>query len=91
MVDKYNAKSNSVDDKQFVPHFSTWLNSEGWTEELITEKKEMFKVDNRNPFANLSLWKKGIRTMNDSDQDIKKAYKDGLLEKIHIEKLNISV
>lgn len=91
LVDKYNAKSNSVDDKQFVPHFSTWLNSEGWTEELITEKKEEFKVDNRNPFANLSLWKKGIRTMNDSDQDIKKAYKDGLLEKIHIEKLNISV
>ena len=91
LVDKYNAKSNSVDDKQFVPHFSTWLNSEGWTEELITEKKEEFKVDNRNPFANLSLWKKGIRTMNDTDQDIKKAYKDGLLEKIHIEKLNISV
>ena len=91
LVDKYNAKSNSVDDKQFVPHFSTWLNSEGWTEELLTEKKEEFKVDNRNPFANLSLWKKGIRTMNDTDQDIKKAYKDGLLEKIHIEKLNISV
>ena len=91
LVDKYNAKSNSVDDKQFVPHFSTWLNSEGWTEELITEKKEEFKVDNRNPFANLPLWKKGIRTMNDTDQDIKKAYKDGLLEKIHIEKLNISV
>lgn len=91
LVDKYNAKSNSVDDKQFLPHFSTWLNSEGWTEELITEKKEEFKVDNRNPFANLSLWKKGIRTMNDSDQDIKKAYKNGLLEKIHIEKLNISV
>ncbi len=81
MVDKYNAKSNSVDDKQFVPHFSTWLNSEGWTEELITEKKEEFKVDNRNPFANLSLWKKGIRTMNDSDQDIKKAYKEWFVRK----------
>ena len=29
--------------------------------------------------------------MNDTDQDIRRAYKDGLLEKIHIEKLNISV
>ena len=91
LIEKYNAKSNSVEDVKFVPHFSTWINAEGWTEELLTEKKEEFKRDNRNPFANLPLWKKGIRTMNDTDQDIRKAYKDGLLEKIHIEKLNISV
>ena len=80
-----------MEDVKFVPHFSTWINAEGWTEELLTEKKEEFIRDNRNPFANLPLWKKGIRTMNDTDQDIRKAYKDGLLEKIHIEKLNISV
>jgi uncharacterized protein YdaU (DUF1376 family) len=91
LIEKYNAKSNSVEDVKFVPHFSTWINAEGWTEELLTEKKEEFKRDNRNPFANLPLWKKGIRTMNDTDQDIRRAYKDGLLEKIHIEKLNISV
>jgi uncharacterized protein YdaU (DUF1376 family) len=91
LIEKYNAKSDSIDEKKFLAHFSRWLNSEGWTEELLTEKKEEFKIDNRNPYANLPLWKKGIRTMNDTDQDIRKAYKDGLLEKNHIEKLNISV
>ena len=91
LIEKFNLKIDSVQEIKFVPHFSRWLNSEGWTEELITEKKEEFKLDNRNPFRNLSLWKKGIKTLNDNDADIRQAYKDGLLEKNHIEKLNISI
>ena len=93
LIEKYNAKSDSIDKKKFLAHFSRWLNSEGWTEELFTEKKteDSFGIVKRNKYANLSLWKKGIRTMNDTDQDIRQAFKDGLLEKNHIEKLNISV
>lgn len=91
IIKQFNLKCDTVSDKQYIPHFSTWLNSEGWTEELTSEEKQEFKIDNRNPFKNLPLWKKGIKTLNDSDSDILKAYKDGLLEKNHIEKLNISL
>jgi uncharacterized protein YdaU (DUF1376 family) len=91
LIEKFNAKANSLEDVTFLPHFSSWLNAEGWTEELLPEKKEEFKIDNRNPYSNLPLWKKGIRTMNDTDQDIRKAYNDGLLEKNHLERLSISV
>lgn len=91
IIKQFNIKCDTVSDKQYIPHFSTWLNSEGWTEELVSEEKQEFKIDNRNPFKNLPLWKKGIKTLNDSDLDILKAYKDGLLEKNHIEKLNISL
>jgi uncharacterized protein YdaU (DUF1376 family) len=91
IIKQFNLKCDTVSDKQYIPHFSTWLNSEGWTEELTSEEKQEFKIDNRNPFKNLPLWKKGIKTLNDSDLDILKAYKDGLLEKNHIEKLNISL
>ena len=91
LIEKFNAKANSLEDVTFLPHFSSWLNAEGWTEELLPEKKEEFKIDNRNPYSNLPLWKKGIRTMNDTDQDIRQAFKDGLLEKNHLERLSISV
>lgn len=91
IIKQFNLKCDTVSDKQYIPHFSTWLNSEGWTEELTSEEKQEFKINNRNPFKNLPLWKKGIKTLNDSDLDILKAYKDGLLEKNHIEKLNISL
>jgi len=91
IIKQFNLKCDTVSDKQYIPHFSTWLNSEGWTEELSNEQKQEFKLDNRNPFRNLSLWKKGIKTLNDNDSDIRQAYKDGLLEKNHIEKLNISL
>jgi uncharacterized protein YdaU (DUF1376 family) len=91
IIKQFNLKCDTVSDKQYIPHFSTWLNSEGWTEELTSEEKSEFKLDNRNPFRNLTLWKKGIKTLNDNDADIRQAYKDGLLEKNHIEKLNISL
>lgn len=91
IIKQFNLKCDTVSDKQYIPHFSTWLNSEGWTEELASEEKQEFKLDNRNPFRNLTLWKKGIKTLNDNDADIRQAYKDGLLEKNHIEKLNISL
>lgn len=91
LIEKYNTKAKTISDSQYLQHFSTWLNNEGWEEELIIEKKEELKLDNRDPFRNLSLWKKGIKTLNDNDADIRQAFKDGLLEKNHIEKLNISL
>jgi len=93
LIDKYNLKIDSVQEIKFVPHFSRWLNSEGWTEELITEKKEAdsFGIVSRNRYANLTLWKKGIKTLNDFDEDIIKKYKEGEITKEAMEKLNISV
>ena len=70
LIEKFNIKCDSVKDQQFIPHFSTWLNSEGWTEELATETKDEFGIHNRDPFINLALWKKGITTLNDYDDDI---------------------
>ena len=91
LIEKFNAKANSLEDVTFLPHFSSWLNAEGWTEELLPEKKEEFKIDNRNPYSNLPLWKKVIRTMNDTDQDIRQAFKDGLLEKNHFSNANCEI
>jgi len=93
LIEKYNAKSDSIDEKKFLAHFSRWLNSEGWTEELLTEKKteDSFGIVSRNKYANLSLWKKGIKTLNDFDEDIIKKYKEGEISKEAMEKLNISV
>ena len=93
LIEKYNAKSDSIDEKKFLAHFSRWLNSEGWTEELLTEKKteDSFGIVSRNKYANLALWKKGIKTLNDFDEDIIKKYKEGEISKEAMEKLNISV
>jgi len=93
LIENYNAKSDSIDEKKFLAHFSRWLNSEGWTEELLTEKKteDSFGIVSRNKYANLALWKKGIKTLNDFDEDIIKKYKEGEISKEAMEKLNISV
>jgi len=61
IIKQFNLKCDTVSDKQYIPHFSTWLNSEGWTEELTSEEKQEFKIDNRNPFKNLPLWKKVLK------------------------------
>ena len=93
LIKKFNAKCDSVTETKFIPHFSRWLNSEGWTEELLTEKKieDSFGIVSRNKYANLALWKKGIKTLNDFDEDIIKKYKEGEISKEAMEKLNISV
>ena len=44
LIEKFNLKCDQVKDQQFIPHFSTWLNSEGWTEEMTTETKDEFKI-----------------------------------------------
>ena len=93
LIEKYNLKIDSVQEIKYLPHFSRWLNTEGWTEELLTEKKteDSFGIVSRNKYANLSLWKKGIKTLNDFDEDILKKYKEGEISKEAMEKLNISV
>ena len=79
LIEKFNAKADSLEDKTFLPHFSSWLNAEGWTEELLPNKKENEAIGaaNRNKFQNLPLWQKGIKTLNDDDQDILFKYKQG--------------
>ena len=91
LIEKFNLKCDSVKDQQFIPHFSTWLNSEGWTEELATETKDEFGIHNRDPFINLDLWKKGIKTQKDYDEDIIKAFKENKIPKDAMLKMGFSV
>ena len=91
IIEKFNAKCASIDDKQFIPHFSTWLNSEGWTEVLVSDQKDIIQTVQKDPMRNLSLWKKGIKTMHDFEEDIIKAHKQGQLTDEHMEKLNITI
>ena len=94
LIAKFNEKCDSVEDKQFVPHFSTWLNAEGWTEELITKQTKEnynFGIVPRDPFRNLSFWQKGRRLPQDFDNDIIKKYKEGKITKEAMEKMGFSV
>jgi len=93
LIEKFNAKANSLEDVTFLPHFSSWLNAEGWTEELLPEKKEnsSFGIVQKDQFRNLRLWQKGIKTMNDDDQDILLKYKQGEITKEAMEKMNFSI
>ena len=93
LIEKFNAKADSLEDKTFLPHFSSWLNAEGWTEELLPDKKENAPVGvvQRHKFQNLPLWQKGIKTMNDDDQDILFKYKQGEITKEAMEKMNFSI
>ena len=91
LIDKYNSKCISVNDKQFLPHFSTWLNSEGWTEELVSDQKDTINTNTQDPFRNLSSWKKGMKFPNDFDDDIRTAHTEGKLTDEHMEKLNITI
>ena len=91
LIEKFNLKCDSVKEQQFIPHFSTWLNSEGWTEELTAETRDEFEINNRDPFINLSLWKKGIKTLNDMDNDILKAFKENKIPKDAMLKMGFSV
>ena len=91
LIEKFNLKCDSVKDQQFIPHFSTWLNSEGWTEELTTETKDDFNTQNLEPMRNLDLWKKGIKTQKDYDEDIVKAFKENKIPKDAMLKMGFSV
>jgi len=94
IIKKFNDKCDSVTEKIFIPHFSTWLNKEMWTEELITENKtsnDNFGIVIRDPYRNLTFWKKGRRMPQDFDEDIIKKYKEGEISDEAMEKLNITV
>ena len=91
LIEKFNLKCDSVKDQQFIPHFSTWLNSEGWTEELTTETKDDFNIQKLEPMRNLDLWKKGIKTQKDYDDDIVKAFKENKIPKDAMLKMGFSV
>ena len=94
LIEKFNLKCDSVKDQQFIPHFSTWLNSEGWTEELKFGDvflKDNFGTQNLEPMRNLDLWKKGIKTQKDYDEDIVKAFKENKIPKDAMLKMGFSV
>ena len=92
LVDKWNNYCSSIDDKKFIQHFRTWLNNKGWENE---PQKQEIKDDlgfyKRDPFVNLTSWQKGFRTLNDNDQDIIQAYKQGKVSKEAMDKMSISV
>ena len=52
---------------------------------ITTEKSKL------SPFINLSLWKKGIKTLNDMDNDILKAFKENKIPKDAMLKMGFSV
>ena len=91
IIEKYNQKCDSVSEKKYIPHFSTWLNNEGWTEELIKEKtkEDNFGIVPTDRFRNLELWKKGIKTINDFDDDIILKYKEGEISEEAMKRMNL--
>jgi len=94
IIEKFNAKCDSVTENIYIPHFSKWLNQGMWTEELITENKtsnDNFGIAIRDPYRNLTFWKKGRRMPQDFDGDIIKKYKEGEISEEAFKKLNISV
>ena len=68
------------------------LNNKGWENEPVKEEeKDELGFYRRDPFVNLTSWKKGFRTLNDNDQDIIQAYKQGKVSKEAMDKMSISV
>jgi len=92
LIDKWEKFCSSHDDKKFIQHFRTWLNNKGWENEPTKpEIKDEFGVIERDPFLNLTSWQKGFRTLNDTDQDIREAYRQGKVSKEAMDKMSISV
>ena len=92
LIEKWNVYCSSVEDKKFIMHFRTWLNNKGWENEpQKLDKKNDFGIMTRDPFTNLSSWQKGFRTLNDTDQDIIEAYRQGKVSKEAMDKMSISV
>ena len=57
----------------------------------ISQIKDDLSFYKRDPFVNLTSWQKGFRTLNDNDQDIIQAYKQGKVSKEAMDKMSISV
>ena len=92
LVDKWEKFCSSHDDKKFIQHFRTWLNNKGWENEPQKQEiKDDLNFYKRDPFVNLTSWQKGFRTLNDNDQDIIQAYKQGKVSKEAMDKMSISV
>jgi uncharacterized protein YdaU (DUF1376 family) len=79
LVNKFNELINNTEDKKFVPHLSTWINDKRWEEALEFNKTNdnEFGLIQRDPFRNLSFWKKGRKMPNDIDSDIEIMHKKG--------------
>ena len=78
IVEKYNALISKTDDTNFIPHLATWLYGERWEEDISASKPENdnFGLAVRDPYRNLSFWKKGRRMPQDIDSDIIKKFYD---------------
>ena len=68
---------NRETDKQFIPHFSTWLNRKRWVDEETTEAKQE-KAINREEII-VSMIRRRIKSNNISDNDVRMYYNKGLL------------
>ena len=92
LVEKWEKFCSSHDDKKFIQHFRTWLNNKGRENEPQKQEiKDEFGVIERDPFLNLTSWQKGFRPLNDTDQDIREAYRQGKVSKEAMDKMSISV
>ena len=91
IVKKYNELVNNTNDTKFVPHLSSWLSAERWEEDLATEKTDNMELHKPDPFRNIDLWNKGIRTMHDMDSDIQEAFKKGKITEEAMNKLGVAV
>ena len=58
---------------------------------MATETKEDFNTQNLEPMRNLDLWKKGIKTQKDYDEDIVKAFKENKIPKDAMLNMGFSV
>ena len=92
LVEKWNNYCKSESDKKYIKHVRTWLYNKGWENEpQKLDKKDDLGFYKRDPFVNLTSWQKGFRTLNDNDQDIIQAYKQGKVSKEAMDKMSISV
>ena len=71
LSDLYNKHCKEQSDIKFAKHPATWLNAKGYLDNpMETATKDDFGFTPKDPFRNLSFWKKGRRLPMDIDQDI---------------------
>ena len=96
IVKKYNELANNTNDTKFVPHLSSWLSAERWEEDLAvpfgkTQLDNEFGLIQRDPFRNLSFWKKGRKMPNDIDSDIETMHKKGKVSDEAMKQMGLSI
>ena len=93
IVENYNKLISNTNDKQYVPHLSSWLSAERWEENLDLTKKEEdnFGIIPRDPYRNLSFWQKGRKMPQDFDRDIEIMHKKGKITDEAMKKMGFSI